>query len=241
MNHAQLVAMLFVLYFSHVVAAEGLTGEDCKGKPEDYCQEPRTCNSVSSSSNSTNNGTNGTCEDSSPKCICNTFDTCDSSSDCVEGERCITGSVEGIEFYSVCYACGESPSDYMESIDFKDADSNDCSSAVCVSVESLGHLPMHELVFPVHRRASVLCDSSENCATPGHMVLFEDKPIMMRTYCQFVPQGCTRRVKYVNSPRMKAGIRIPSKSSHMQFLAFAAKHESRVEQILISAVIRLGF
>lgn len=120
-----------------------------------------------------------------------------------------------------------------------DDDDDDEDEEVCVSVDVLSSYTPEELVFPTHRRASVLCDIYDNCATPGHMVLYQERPMMMKTYCEQT-HGCSRRVKLVNSPRMRTALRIPSKSNHLQFLAFAAKLQSRTEEMVLSGLVRLG-
>lgn len=236
------VIILCVVYLAHGVTGEGLGGEDCKEKGENYCQDNRVCvgvpNSVIEALQSFD-----VCDNSSTKCICLGSEACSSSSDCDTAERCVTGRPNGssrVPDFSICYVCGENPNSLnVDGIEWEDADRNDCPG-VCVSVDALADLSQHELVFPVHRRASVLCDGFENCATPGHMVLNNNEPMMMRTYCDHLPNGCKRRVKYVNSPRMKAGIRILSKSQHLQFLAFAAAYESRTEETLLRGLVRLG-
>lgn len=120
------------------------------------------------------------------------------------------------------------------------ADEEEDNDEVCISIEALSGYSQKQLVYSDHRRAAVLCDQYGNCATPGHMVLYKQRPMMMRTYCAQTQQTCTRRVMLVNSPRMKTAMRIPSKSEHLQFLAFAARMQTRTEEVLLSGLIRLG-
>lgn len=116
--------------------------------------------------------------------------------------------------------------------------SNDTSS-VCIAVSSLGDLDSSLMVYPTHRQSHVLCDKFENCATPGHMVEFKGRPMMMKTYCELLGQ-CHRQIKFVNSIRMKRGFRLPSKSSDMQFTAHAARYETRLEEMILRKVIVYG-
>lgn len=114
------------------------------------------------------------------------------------------------------------------------------SPFICVDADALKHLHPSELVYPEHRLASVLCDQRGNCATPGHMVVYQGTPMMMRLYCNSVPSGCSRRVKHVNSPRFQKGMRIPSKSSSLQFTALAARWETNLEHYILSMALRIA-
>lgn len=111
---------------------------------------------------------------------------------------------------------------------------------VCIAVDALEQLPSSALVYATHRRASVLCDQHENCATPGHMVLFNKVAMSMNDYCARRNVSCVKRVKLVNSPKMKMGLRIPSKSKSLQFTALAAARETWLETTILKVVLRLG-
>lgn len=73
----------------------------------------------------------------------------------------------------------------------------------CIDAEALRHLPREALVYDEDRSAMVLCDGNQSCATPGHMVRYRGRAMMMANYCQIV--GCEERVKRVNSPRYRSG------------------------------------
>lgn len=73
------------------------------------------------------------------------------------------------------------------------------------AVSSLTSLDPSKLVFSEHKKAGVLCDSTDNCATPGQMVEYEARAMMMRHYCKEVGH-CMKRVKLVNSIKMTAGL-----------------------------------
>lgn len=112
------------------------------------------------------------------------------------------------------------------------------SQAACIALHHLQHLPVERLVFPTHVRARVLCDPHQNCATPGHVVQFDGRPMMMKSYCTLVT--CTTSVRLVNSPKYERRVRISSRSSRLVFTAFAARYESGVEERLLSAAVRMG-
>lgn len=119
---------------------------------------------------------------------------------------------------------------------------------VCIAASALSHLPPSDLVFPVHRQATVLCDTHGSCATAGHMIDFHGSPMMMSTYCRrFASTPCTHRVMLVNSPRIcthnirTRRLRIASKTPGLQFTALAARYASTFEEVLVSIVLHLGF
>lgn len=118
-------------------------------------------------------------------------------------------------------------------------DSPSPSPAPCIAVDALGDMSAEDLVFSEHVRASVLCDRWNNCATPGHIVLFHNKAMMMRSYCALI--GCTRSVKFVNSPRMQRGRRVNSKVRHLQFSTLSARHESVIEEAVLGVLLLFGF
>lgn len=111
-------------------------------------------------------------------------------------------------------------------------------SNVCIAVHALRKFDPEELVFKQHALAGVLCDGNGSCATPGHMVLVKGKAMMMKSYCDIVP--CERRVMYVNSPRHRRGMVIESNTEGLVFTAFAARYETRSEEVIISVAVRLG-
>lgn len=112
------------------------------------------------------------------------------------------------------------------------------TSQACIDVKALHHLPSEDLVFEKHALAHVLCDANDSCATPGHMVVFCGKAMMMRRYCDIAE--CSEQVMHVNSPRFKRGIRVPSSTDGLEFTAFASRYETRAEEAFISAVVRTG-
>lgn len=111
---------------------------------------------------------------------------------------------------------------------------------ICIAVDALEGYDMGSLVFKTHKRASVLCDQKENCATSGHMVIYKGEAMAMSTYCGIPGISCVRRVKLVNSPRMKMGLRVPSKSDDLKFTALAASKDTKIEKMVLRTLISLG-
>lgn len=96
-------------------------------------------------------------------------------------------------------------------------------------------------MFASHRQATVLCDNNLTCATPGHMVIFNDVPMMMKTYCQRVPTAnCDHRIMLVNSPRMKAILRLTMDTPQLLLTAMAASYETAVEKIVMRVALSSG-
>ncbi|CAN8064314.1 unnamed protein product [Agarophyton chilense] len=114
----------------------------------------------------------------------------------------------------------------------------DIDDQVCIDANALSHLHVNDLVYKTHRIARVLCDGHQSCATPGHMVVFNGRAMMMRTYCDLV--SCDQRIMQVNSPRFKPSIRIPSSTDGLHFTAFAARYQTRMEEIALTTVVHAG-
>ncbi|CDF33148.1 hypothetical protein CHC_T00008993001 [Chondrus crispus] len=109
----------------------------------------------------------------------------------------------------------------------------------CIDVRALSHLSEEDLVFKTHFVAPVLCDSNDSCATPAHVVMHDRRPMMMRSYCATV--GCTKKNMYVNSPKYYRRLVVKSKTPGLHFTVFAARYGTRLEEVVISSVLRLGF
>lgn len=112
-------------------------------------------------------------------------------------------------------------------------------SAVCIDVRMLDHLPRNTLVFEEHRLAVVLCDDTGSCATPGHIVMWRGKAMMMRTYCGIV-KGCKEQEMLVNSPKYRRQMRVNSKTAGLVYTAFAARYETNTEEHVLRLAVRLG-
>lgn len=109
---------------------------------------------------------------------------------------------------------------------------------ICVDARALSHLHPGELVFKKHSMARVLCDQHENCATEGHIVIFKEKAMMMRSYCLTV--GCSERTIPVNSPRYQRGLRVATNTEGLYFTAFAARYATRFEEAAVQVAVRAG-
>lgn len=235
-----------------------LSSEPCS--PSHSCKSPRKCVDQRTSAIT---GIQVACLVDSGACRCQPTQDCHSSSDCERGERCLK-----IDHHNVCSSCktpevgvpiddapencettttsqtpsvtslmmpteepelSTGPSTYPEEL----------GERVCISIDALKDFKMDELVFPDHRRAAVLCDASQNCATPGHIITYKNQPMMMSKYCEtFV--SCTRHIKYVNSPRMQFGLRIASNSEQLKYTALASTYETKLEEQIIKILILLG-
>ncbi|CDF34136.1 unnamed protein product [Chondrus crispus] len=110
--------------------------------------------------------------------------------------------------------------------------------SVCIDANALKHVAPRELIFESHRWARVLCDEYGSCATAGHMVKSEGKAMMMGTFCRYV--GCVEKAMMVNSPKYRRGASIRSKTKGLVYTAFAARYQSRVEELIIAAAVRWG-
>lgn len=120
-------------------------------------------------------------------------------------------------------------------------DALDEDDPVCVdAVALMKHLTIDDLVFEKHRRAAVLCDANGNCATPGHMIHFEGRAMMMKSYCELDSSSCSRTVKLVNSPKFRRGLKIPSHTDGFSFTTFAARYETRAEEHVLKTLIHAG-
>lgn len=118
---------------------------------------------------------------------------------------------------------------------------SEAESEPCIAIDALQGFSKNQLVFKEHRRAAVLCDEMNNCATPGHIVVHSGTHMMMRSYCELLSASCKRTVKLVNSPLMKRGLRIASESHQLQFTALSARHETRLEELAMKLLLSTGF
>lgn len=109
----------------------------------------------------------------------------------------------------------------------------------CIDIEALNGLPSDVLIYKRAKRASVLCNKNRSCATPGHMVLWDKKPMTMRSYCSQW-SVCKKVEKWVNSPCMLSGVRIESRTKLLQYTAFASRFETWLEHTIFSALLRAG-
>lgn len=124
----------------------------------------------------------------------------------------------------------------------------DLGDGICIAVRHLqGLRDRKELVFPRDRRAAVLCDAHGNCATAGHVVVVNGRATTMQEYCagqRFaeVRRGreCSKRVMWVNSPRMRRGVRVRSRHEAVEFTAFSANGGTVVERWAIQLLVLLG-
>lgn len=187
--------------------------EDCITSAN--CESPRECY---------------TFENAGDACFSPEFSRCLKSSDCLDNDRCL---IRGGSSKGMCISCNIDP----DVIDRQAVDGGNC---VCVAIESLKQFDRSSLVFDTDRRASVLCDQHENCATSGHIVVYKSKAMSMATYCLQLPISCHRTVKLVNSPKMKVGLRFSSFSKDLKFTALAAAKETQLEEFILKWAVFAG-
>lgn len=109
---------------------------------------------------------------------------------------------------------------------------------VCVAMTHLSHMPLSDLIFGTRRRAFVFCDGFDSFATPGHIVVYNDRPLMMRIFCsQYATKRCSKRVTVVNSPRMRGQLHIPSFPSELHFTALPANCETSFEEPVLGVLV----
>lgn len=188
-------------------------------------------------------------------CIRSTI-PCNSSVLCTNGEACV--KFRSNSYYSYCAKCSvldrlkpapipidngcsrSSNSDSSDQVETSNTPGENNEDEPCIAVDALEHIPLNQLVFPRHIRSSVLCDSYENCASAGHMVMFNGNPMMMMSYCKLITEGCSKTVRLVNNPRMVRARRIGSTVEHLQYTAHSAKYHTSVEEFALNMLLRLG-
>lgn len=166
------------------------------------------------------------CTTSANICLCmpKSFKVCTSHDDCTDGTECYDTPLTTGAKIGTC---------------LNPANAERLSATrKCIDARALRHLETHELVFEKHSIAKVFCDEKQSCATPGHIVQYRGKGMMMKSYCAIV--GCERRFMEVNSPRYSVGMRIQSNTDSLSYTALAATHETFAEEAALSTLVRLG-
>lgn len=118
--------------------------------------------------------------------------------------------------------------------------SDDADSTICVDAAALTHFPPSALLYSTSNFAHVLCDHNNACATPGHIVIYNGRPMKMDTYCANTIVHCIPKVIKVNSPRYKRGLRIQTATPGLYFTAFAARYRTRAEEAAMAFAVRIG-
>lgn len=203
----------------------GFTGSPCLSGG---CRTGRACISLA--------GTQVRCcgrKSRAGTCVClpKSISHCSSTADCPGGEVCAKSAAHPamcvspphIDFVGRNATLKEAPEKIVD--------------AACVEVGILEQWG-GDMVFAERQRAWVLCDALQSCATGGHMVVWKGRAMMMSTYCQHV--ACERRVMWVNSPRWRRGLAVPSRTNGLAFTAFAARWGTRTEEIFLKGFVRAG-
>lgn len=188
-------------------------------------------------------------------CVCTPTAGCQSSANCTSGESCyVVGDSSVNVTEPACLSLSiQSSSTLISYSEIMDAETTtgteaeektDADSSKCVDARALSHLSARDLVFDrPGRLASVLCDAQGSCATPGHLVEWDGRHVLMRTYCETMAHGgCVRRTMTVNSPAMKWSkrIRVDSLTRGLSYTPFAARFESRTEESFLRVLVRAG-
>lgn len=197
----------------------GLNGERCATDEE--CRNPRKCLTASTSGMSK-------CEHDTLVCMCLDLRSkqCTSNRDCESGERCSLLE-HGTDHKNICFSKVAG-----EQLNIAEVNS-------CIDVRALGEFRKEGLVFEKDRIGRVYCDGQESCATGGHMVVYRGNGMMMKSYCEIVK--CEVRNMLVNSPKFASGLRVKSNTKGLEYSAFAAKYESRAEELSMRVAIKAGF
>ncbi|PXF44036.1 hypothetical protein BWQ96_06209 [Gracilariopsis chorda] len=110
----------------------------------------------------------------------------------------------------------------------------------CIAVHHLkGERLKNALLYKSDVLARVLCDENESCATPGHMVIYRERAMMMRSYCELAGK-CTERFLKVNGLKYERGKRVGSLSDGLSFSALAARFESKMEELVLKTAVHIG-
>lgn len=114
---------------------------------------------------------------------------------------------------------------------------------ICIASKHLSKMSKTNLIFSRHVNTSVLCDTHGSCATSNHIVLFNNEPMTMSSYCKALAPlvACVQSFSLVNSPKYKRGLTVFSETQNLKFSVHAARFATKLEEFLISKFIKLGF
>lgn len=214
--------------------SNGQTGDFCEN--DQQCAPGYTCECSIGSS----------CGCSSNKGITN----CKSDNDCPNGEICLASCVS--ETTTVAQSLNSETNASRDSdpkaengtketsSNKDDKSSSSDASKVCIGIHHLEEIESNQLIFSQHRQANVLCDNYGSCATPGHIVSWNGKAMMMLNYCENHAKNCIKRMMKVNSPRLSKGMRISSLTNGLQFTSLAARYATAAEEVFLTTLIHIG-
>ena len=215
---------------------KGFTFDECD--EADECEPPRACLY----------GDDTPCvERKSCRCRPGTLVNCSSTAECSLGETCAQRKGEQAVCVSEKFVAKSAEWQPLGDEEPSSTDQPETSREpetatilrpghLCIGIQSLAHFERHELVFERDSYAEVFCDREGSCATAGHMVLWMERAMMMRRYCEAV--GCRRDIMRVNSPRYVRGRLVKSFTDGLMFTTFAARYETVVEEIVLGGIIR---
>lgn len=210
-----------------------LTGEFCRHSSD--CAGTRQCLRFPNIC-CTKNHKSCICFEKEPR-LCRKQDDCADGEVCAKGRklppRCVsakalrTGINEFINLHKV------------EEAKVEEVGSEGMRGTVCIAVHLLAHIPDSSLLYDEPQTARVLCDANGSCATGGHIVKFQRSPMMMSSYCKRI-SGCVERIMWVNSPTYQRGLEVPSRSPNLTFTSFAARYETKAEELILQAAVHAG-
>ncbi|CDF34403.1 unnamed protein product [Chondrus crispus] len=245
----------FVTESTNTVQSDGLTFDECEASS--HCIAPRTCGVV------LDNEELKECnykQDERCNCLPVLLTECEADADCPdEAELCAERTDKELESFVCVSRDSAQRLSFWRPVSTTDPSTNPTSppppGAVpsppprqtgilppqpdCIDIRALSHLGGEDLVFKRHFVAPVLCDLNDSCATPAHVVMHDGRPMMMRSYC--ATAGCTKKNMYVNSPKYYRRLVVKSKTPGLYFTVFAARYGTRLEELVISSVLLLGF
>ncbi|KAI0557241.1 hypothetical protein FGB62_327g012 [Gracilaria domingensis] len=114
------------------------------------------------------------------------------------------------------------------------------SESSCIALHHLSGISPEKLLYRTRRVARVLCDKQNSCATPGHIVKYNGISMMMSSYCENDDVSCSHEIMEVNSPRYSVAAEVMTHTSGLSFTAFAARYRTQYEEMILSALVRMG-
>ncbi|KAI0566986.1 hypothetical protein FGB62_5g144 [Gracilaria domingensis] len=114
----------------------------------------------------------------------------------------------------------------------------DLNEKACVSAVALEHLHPESLLYRKSSYSKVLCDLYGSCATAGHIVYHNSRPMMMKSYCE--KTSCVERIMAVNNVKYRRKFRIVSSTPGLYYTAFSARYQTRQEELALAVAVLLG-
>lgn len=136
------------------------------------------------------------CSSSESNCPCIWELFCSESYSCGGYSFACSGDKVGTGKVGQCIVCDLY--DALPSMFFTHVLGDKVCRGECVDVKILSHIHQEHLVFSINRLVRVLYDANSSCATSCHVVVYNQKSMMMRSYYQIV-WSCIRKVMKVKN------------------------------------------